>query len=368
MLQGKRGGLEGRRHCRRAIGAVVAAQILNAVLVSFVNAARDDDDDETYLEKYLGSFTAEVIDGLNPATYIPFAKDIVSIVQGYDVERSDVSIISDLWKAWEMLQSDEVSSWRKVEEFAGSICQMFGLPLKNIMRDARSIYQVVDTFTNGEKATLAGLRYTAQEALTGKNVSDKEQLYQAYISGDESHLERVRNRYEDEDSYNAGMRSAIREHFIGEDIDEETAKNYLVLYGGKDGSEAHWTVDEWKYAKENGSSDGYGKYEKLYSAVRTGEDLKAVIEEYTENGVKPSTLSGQITEYFKSEYAKMPASERNEFRKYLVDAYELCGAERDAAMDRIDAWDFEVEHGFAYSDRKQAWMFYMRLTQRRSRT
>ena len=140
LLQGKRGN---RKYCRTAIGAVIASQILNSILVSFVYALRDDDEDETYLEKYIGALTGEIFYSLNPATYIPFIKDIVSIARGYDVERSDMAVISDLWKAWENLSSDKISAYRKVENFAGSIAQIFGLPLKNIMRDLRAIYQTI---------------------------------------------------------------------------------------------------------------------------------------------------------------------------------------------------------------------------------
>lgn len=356
LVKGKRNGVEGRRYCRRAIGSVVAAQILNSILVSFVYAARDDDEDETYLEKYAGAFVAEVIDGLNPATYIPFIKDIVSIVQGYDVERSDMAVVSDLWNAWEQLDSDNLSGWRKVEGFAGSICQIFGLPLKNIMRDIRGMYQAIDTFTRGQETTLAGLKYAAIGAVTGEDVSDREQLYQAYLDGDKEHLARVRSRYDGEDSYNAAMRTAIKEHFLAEDIDETLAAKYLVKYGGQDGSEAHWTVDEWKYAKENGTSNGYGMYNKFYTAVRTGEDLKTVIQEYTDNGVSEYTLSRQITTYFKPMYVRLSTVERSNIKGYLVNALEFCGVERDAAMERIGDWDFEAQYGFAYEDRKQAYM------------
>ena len=93
-------------------------------------AGRDDDDDETYLEKYIGTLSGEVLDSLNPAGYIPFIKDIMSIVQGYDVERSDMAVISDLWSAIKNLSNDKVSAYRKVEGFAGSVAQIFGLPVK----------------------------------------------------------------------------------------------------------------------------------------------------------------------------------------------------------------------------------------------
>ena len=341
LLKGKRGN---RKYCRTAIGAVIASQILNSILVSFVYAGRDDDEDETYAEKYIGTLSGEVLDSLNPAGYIPFIKDIVSIVQGYDVERSDMAVVSDLWKAWQNLSKDDVSVYRKVEGFAGSIAQIFGLPVKNIMRDARGIYQTVMSFVNSqEKTTKAGIGYAVKGAITGKTATNKEQLYEARMAGDKEHATRVEARYGDTDSADAAVRAAIKDSFMADEIDEATALKRMVLYAGMDASEAHWTMDDWKYRKAVGSDDGYSKYGRFYDAVRTGKNLKAVVKEYTDNGIKPSTLSGQITEKFKPEYVKMPASQRASMKGYLVNAYALCGIEREDAMENIAVWDWEAQ-------------------------
>ena len=216
LLKGKRGD---RKYCRTAIGAVVASQIINSILVSFVYAGRDDDEDETYAEKYIGTLAGEILDSLNPATYIPFIKDIVSIVQGYDVERSDMAIISDLVNAWRKLGSDNLSVYRKVEGFAGSIAQIFGLPVKNIMRDMRAFWQtviqpVIDKAKGieREKTTAAGIGYAIKGAITGKDVSNQNQLYEAYMSGDKAQIARVEGRYKDQSSINSAIRKALREN------------------------------------------------------------------------------------------------------------------------------------------------------------
>ena len=209
LLKAKRGDT---KYARKAIGAVVASQLLNSILVSFVYAARDDDEDETYAEKYVGSLVGEFADSLNPAGYIPFIKDIMSIVQGYDVERSDMAVISDLWNAWQKLDSDNLSVYRKVEGFAGSICQIFGLPVKNIMRDVRGVYQAIDSFVNGQQTTKAGIRYAVKGAISGKTVSDQQQLYEAYLRGDQTQIDRVESRYKDQSAVDSAIRKALREN------------------------------------------------------------------------------------------------------------------------------------------------------------
>lgn len=353
LRKGKEGN---KKYARRAIGSVVASVILNSFLVSFVYAARDDDEDESYTEKYLGAFVSGIVDGVNPATYIPFLKDIVSIVQGYDVERSDMAVISDLWNAWQKLGRDDVSAWMKVEGFVGSICQIFGLPVKNIMRDVRSLYQAYDTAVNGEDTTMAGIKYAVQGAITGKTVSDPDQLYEARIVGDEEHAARVEARYDDEDSANAAVRQAIKDRFLSGEIDTQTALRQMVLYAGMDASEAHWMMDAWEYRKAVGTDEGYSMYNQFFESVQTGENLKATIKEYTDNGAKDTTLVSMITKHFKPEYLEMSDSERAGIRGNLINAYEQCGLTREEAEERLSDWDFEAKYGFDYSDRRTAYM------------
>ena len=346
LLKGKRGNW---KYARGAIGAVIASQIINSILVSFVYAGRDDDEDETYWEKYIGTLSGQALDSLNPAGYIPFIKDIMSIVQGYDVERSDMAVISDLWKAWENLSKDYISPYRKVEGFVGSVAQIFGLPVKNIMRDARGIYQTIDSFVNGQQTTKAGIGYAVKGAITGKTVSNDQQLYEAIISGDQAQIARVKGRYTDEKAVKSAMRSAIKEHFLAGDIDSETARQYMASYCGDEEDDAFWKVEEWTY--EQNSDDDFSKYSELYGAVNTGKDLKATIKKYTDNGVSEATLKSQISEHFKPLYLEMTASEKAGIKGYLLNAMTLLGDDRAEAEEKISKWEFEGKHGFNYDDR-----------------
>ena len=325
-------------------------------MVSWVYAARDDDEDETFREKYISNFLSGIIDGVNPMTYIPFLKDVVSIVQGYDVERSDMAVISDLWNAYQKLGRDDVSAWMKVEGFVGSICQIFGLPVKNIMRDVRSLFQAYNTIVHGEENTIRGTAYAISEAITGSKVSNPEQLYNARVSGDEKHAARVEGRYDDEKSANAAVRKAITDRYMDGELTLAEATMQLTQYAGMEADDAYWLMDSWKHKKETGSDDDYSKYNKFYESVQTGKDLKAVIKEYTDNGVKKSTLSEQITTHFKPEYVKMPAGDRAKLKGYLINAYEQCGISRENAEEKLRDWDFEAKNGFAYDDRKAAYM------------
>ena len=353
LRKGKKGN---KKQAARIIGSVVASVILNSFLVAWVYAARDDDEDETFREKYISSFLSGIIDGVNPMTYIPFLKDIVSIVQGYDVERSDMAVISDLWNAYKQLEKDNVSAWRKVEGFAGSICQIFGLPVKNIMRDLRSLYQAYSTIVNGEENTARGTAYAIMEGITGQKPSKSDQLYNSRIAGDTKHAARIEARYDDEKSANAAVRKEITDRYMDGELTLAQATMQLTQYAGMEMDDAYWLMDSWKHKKETGSDEDYSKYNDFYEAVQTGKNLKAVIQEYTANGVNNKTLQSQITEHFKPEYVEMSAGERAKIKGYLINAYEQCGISREKAEERLRDWDFEAKNGFAYDDRKAAYM------------
>lgn len=210
LIQGKRGN---KRYARKAIGSVAASMILNSILVSFVYAGRDDDEDKTYIEKYAGSLTSELIDSFNPLTLVPFVKDIVSIAQGYDVERSDMAVITDLFNAWKKLSSDNLSVYRKVEGFGGTIASIFGLPLKNIMRDVRGIYNTVKSAVAGPDTTGRGVLDAARESLPkwmgGGERSNADQLYAAMLSGDTGHVERLKARFKDDRAFTYAVRDGL---------------------------------------------------------------------------------------------------------------------------------------------------------------
>lgn len=201
----------GNKAALKGIGYVTAAGILNAIAISAIYALRDEEKDKTYGEKYAAQLLPNIVSQLNPMEMLPITRDIVSLIEGYDVERADMSIVGDIIKGFKGLSSGSKTPYRKVEDLAGSIANCFGVPVKNLMRDVRGIYNTIGNAASGPDGTNAGAKYAIMEAF-GKDVSDGEQLYDALMAGDKAHYKRVADRIGDESAVKSALRQALRRH------------------------------------------------------------------------------------------------------------------------------------------------------------
>lgn len=218
----------------KKISSVAAALILNSLLASLVYAARDDDEEKTYLEKYLSSLASELVDGVNPITYYPGFKDVWSIVQGYDVERNDMSLVSDMYNAtqkatdsWKkFLETDPEDEEARKENLgkfgiasldaAAGLLNMGGIPLKNVLRELRGVkntYETVstprasDSYTRG-KAIWDGIQENIPAIFRGSN-GKTERLYHAIVSGSQAEQERLKTTYSTEQKYENAVVTAL---------------------------------------------------------------------------------------------------------------------------------------------------------------
>ena len=193
-------------------GAIMAATVFNSILKSVVTAMRDDDEDESYIEKYFEHFVDDVKDNLNPLNLIPYAKDAWSIFMGYDVTRMDLQLISDFKKAIDAFDSDNKTLYEKWSGLIGAASAFFGVPVKNIERDVRALFNTV--FGKHEDTTLEGWLYAIEKGWTGKEISDGQQLYEAMLDGNTEHIERIKARFEDQNAVDAAVYKALKENDV----------------------------------------------------------------------------------------------------------------------------------------------------------
>lgn len=187
------------RRFAKTVAPVYVSIILANALASIVYAMRDDDEDETFLEKWLESVSDVWVDML-PFSMMPYVRDIVSlIVTGYDIERPDMTLASDVVSAFKKLGSEKVSTGEKIQSLA-SVFSLFGIPVKNVIREVRAIWNTTALLFGG---TDGG---SGTEIDRGKAHS----LYRAVMSGDEARTEKARSGYDSDEAYLSAVSQAIR--------------------------------------------------------------------------------------------------------------------------------------------------------------
>lgn len=201
MMDAIQNGKKNPKQLARTMGAIAVSIVLNNLLKAIVTAPRDKDDDRTWLEKYVRKLVGGIADDVKPWGYVPLVKDVQDIIDGYTVEASYASVVSDLVKAVKAaFKEPTVDSG--IDALA-AISGLFGVPLKNLVRDARG---VINTFVNTrplDETTTRGLQKAAEEALGLKTKlsDDIENLYKADTKGNaarrQKYLDEIAREYED---------------------------------------------------------------------------------------------------------------------------------------------------------------------------
>lgn len=181
-----------RKQLGRTAAALVATSVANAAAQSLVDAARDDDDDKDYKKRFLKAFVgldgdektawqiagavlglegdeeqisdvlkalaggSNLSENLNPIGWIPYTKEILSAMQGFEVSRADAAVVSDVVNAVTVTLDAAQGKGRKTLAYAlrsliASVATMLGVPAKALTRDL-----------------WAGVRTAAQEAKNWK--------------------------------------------------------------------------------------------------------------------------------------------------------------------------------------------------------
>jgi hypothetical protein len=326
---------------------------------------RDDDEEKNLLEKYTESVTSEIIEGFNPLEYLPIARDVMSIFKGYDIERTDMSLISNLYQQIELLTSSKRSPADKIAGVSGAVGAFFGLPITNVYRDAKGIVLTTAGILDPEPVTGRGMGNAVGQGIKGqtgllgkifgKERGDSYELYQAYVKGDKAHYDRVAARYKTEADLEYALRRELRENDkrIVEAAEAKHSGDLAVYESIVDQIEAEGIFDrnivirainnevsELKRAAEKGelvpkdetATDEEETPESLYTAsdlnaaLERGdaEDFAAILAALVEDKVSTgkteaqakSSVKSSITAYWKKQY--LSGYQDTETRKRII--------------------------------------------------
>lgn len=361
MLNSKNPG--GKKRVARAAGAFLVNSLLTALAKSIVTATRRRDDEErTWIEKYLAESTGNFLEDISPfgiVGNIPWARDVVSIFEGYDVERSDMDAVTQVYNAWKILSNENKSLEDKIQAVTGAVGNITGVPVKNLWRDGEAIIR--NLFAGGSapisETTGRDIKYSVLDNLSLGPISLWESSNKAYyarmeralLEGDEGQYQELleymtgANQVK-EKSVESGVKTEIKESLEKGLVSDERAMAVLQKYFGMDGDEAFFQVEKWAQEAKNSENEEYSykKYGEVFELVKDGQDIRDASKKLTDHGVTEksvaSAIKGQIKEWYSTgEMSQQQATEK--LKKY-------CGITDSGELHWLfDEWDYKAAKG-----------------------
>ena len=369
-------------YAARTVASVAASVILNNALVALIYGMRDDDEDETFAEKYIQSFVSNMLDDVNPITYYPYLKDMWSLLQGYDVERSDMSLVSDLAdamkdmvKAYTSEDGDVADAWWKL---AGSVANIGGIPMENIRRDVNGAINFINTImedVNGRATSWGSLGDSLQATIQSAtpvygwfpSESKKDKLYDAIVSGDTAYVDRLKDSYKSEDAYHSAVRQALRES--DPRIKEAAIAGYngnpservriakLIIADGFNQDDVVMAINAEINAMKPGESGSVSKEKGYYTTedfameiangdTATAKAAKAdIISTYKKNGKTAEEAEKSFVSSAKSELGEMYIAGNISEQKLTDALQDYCEMDEEDIYWQIAKWDYAKETG-----------------------
>ena len=151
------------KQLKRAVGALLVTDVVNALAQSIVDGLRDDNKDKKYLARVMEAFTGVTGDekdgweltknialegnlkgNITLLGRVPFGKDVISLLQGYTVDRMDASVIDDIIKATIGMIASANGEGKKTMAYSAkqviaSVSKVFGVSVANLGRDVWSL-------------------------------------------------------------------------------------------------------------------------------------------------------------------------------------------------------------------------------------
>ena len=278
----------------RAWQAYILSAVASAMVEALADAWRDPGDDKD-TQKLLNAFRDNLGSDLNPLNKLPGLRDIFSIFEGYDTNRTDMAAFSNLnkaiaiWKETVQLADgtiDEATDttyhgnmtiYGKVYKTAQALSQLSGLPVSATMREAQALWNnTVGRWAPGlkQKTYDNEKQRLIQKAGTAMWNGDKDAWQDAYAALEQYMLADGKSKREAESAVYSEMRKAVKDSYLAGELTETEARQKLVDFLGSDAEKATQQVTSWKNGSEFAKEAGF-EYGEMRSAYETGRIQKS---------------------------------------------------------------------------------------------
>lgn len=318
---------ENRRKFARCYMTIIASGVATACAAGLVDAMRDDDDDDTFLEKWkkavvgdyrkaetpkdyiMATLSNNIADNLNPMGMIPYLRDGWSLLQGYDINRTDFDWLNDIMKnikRWEQFAAgeSEYTLASLLLNTTGAISKMTGVPIGSAERDLKALTNWVVLHIIGDDEMKFNYKKLSKDVGSEKNASYyAERMLKAKFSGNDDLATRI---------YNEMIAAGVSNEKIDNKLESKEKKLLKEEPATMEGAEAYAAGDYNGYmnAIDSLTAKGYGKgyavkvIESVYKKMKGGDDEEETFEPIT-------------NDYWDNEPDKDPAGYEMMFNAYM---------------------------------------------------
>lgn len=351
----------------RAATALVVTNVVNALAQSLIDAMRDDDEDKKYWERFRAAFTGisgdeetpwekawnAIMEGnvgsnMNPLGQIPFVKDALSIMQGYDVSRTEMEIVSDLIQAGQTAIQSADGQGKRTRAYAlkgllAAGAKMFGIPASNLARDMWGLARSAAVETGN-----IPLQYEMEKAIYNiSNTGNKNRyyaiLYRALEQGDMGTYQHIRDDLMNSMGVDgASIDSAMRSRYnkaVEKDPDYTLPQRARDLIGSRD-----------KYAPAKEKEETFGADDLGSSAYRAysdqrANDYRSMADDLTSSPIFQGMDDETRDKVLKAAYdlADKSALADHSDGQYEVSTKWMAQAD-DAEAQGIEPWEYVLFH------------------------
>lgn len=351
----------------RAATALVVTNVVNALAQSLIDAMRDDDEDKKYWERFRAAFTGisgdeetpwekawnAIMEGnvgsnMNPLGQIPFVKDALSIMRGYDVSRTEMEIVSDLIQAGQTAIQSADGQGKRTRAYAlkgllAAGAKMFGIPASNLARDMWGLARSAAVETGN-----IPLQYEMEKAIYNiSNTGNKNRyyaiLYRALEQGDMDTYQHIRDDLMNSMGVDgASIDSAMRSRYnnaVEKDPDYTLPQRARDLIGSRD-----------KYAPAKEKEETFGADDLGSSAYRAysdqrANDYRSMADDLTSSPIFKGMDDETRDKVLKAAYdlADKSALADHSDGQYEVSTKWMAQAD-DAEAQGIELWEYVLFH------------------------
>jgi N12 class adenine-specific DNA methylase len=307
----------------RIIGRTAYVYALSAAILAAVQAVadafRDDDDYETFLEKWLEAFGGNLVDELMPFNKLPILSDF------YDLAKELIAILG-------------------VDTYGNPPQSVFMQWYDSLVKGAKILYdKIAGEDTN---YTWYGGIYKLLQAVSGSTGLPMAAVTREIIAAWNNIVGAMAPSLKVK-TYDSGEKNEIKYAYQDGYLTTEEAAAELLKQGLVDNEdEAYWTVQGWE------AGEGYSRYDAIYDVVRNGGDFKAAMDELTSHGYEKddvlSQVKRQIGDWYKNgEITKQQATD-------MLTKYS--GLDSEDITSAVNKWSSKVVTGIAFEDIKDEYL------------